>query len=588
MKTHLLFFIALLFTPVLGWTQGKVSFETTADARQVVLGSYFEVSYTLSNANGTDFKAPRFDAFNVLSGPSRSVSTTSINGRWSKKMSYNYTLQPKQVGKFAIPPATIKVNGEVFKSNVIYIEVEKGKNINATTQDDLVKQLEEQIFIKAIPSTLEARIGEQVLMDYKVYTTKNVSSYNMVAESEYAGFYSQDIRLENPVIKEVVDGIQYSTKVLKRVALFPQQAGTLVVDSFIMEVGVSIDDRSQRRRSFFYEPLVTRFQIATDDVEIEVKSLPEGAPSTFSGAIGKYTMTSSVNRRQLTTDDALSIKMNISGNGDMRQVKPPALIVSDSFEVYEPKIIDEKNYERGGIIMGTKSIEYLLIPKYPGLYQIQPAFTYYNTDSLRYQTLRSSPFQVQVSKGKNFGKSIDLTTLDNPGLGEVRPVHTGGQVYQQRKRFVGSGVFWSLFALPFLMLGGVFVTKKIQASRGPVDLELLRRNQARKVATEKLSQAKTFLDQKNSRAFYDEISKGMFGYVGDKLNIPLSKMGKDNIDQQLQSLGVTEDTRHRFMSVLKNCEMALFAGKSNDEAMQETYSTALDVVVKVEEELKSS
>lgn len=585
MKIKIFYLLFVFLLPLSLSAQDKVSFTASSDAKQIVLGGHVEVSYTLANANGSDFTAPRFDLFNILTGPNRSISTTGVNGVWTRTVSYTYVLQPKQIGKMAIPPASIKVNGKVLKTELLHVEVLKGKNSSAKTQKDLLEQLEEQIFIRAVPSTTEARIGEQILMDYKVYTSRDVESYNLVSESEYPGFFSQDVRLENPVVKEVIEGVQFSTKILKRVALFPQQAGALVIDPLVMELGISIDDKSKRRRGFFYTPLVTRLTVKTATTKINVRPLPPNPPPTFSGAIGKYQMNSTINRTKLTTDDALSVKINIAGNGDMRQIKPPTLIVSDSFEVYEPRINDEKSFESAGLLMGAKSIEYLMLPKYPGRFEVQPAFTYFDTDSLRYITLASPPYKVEITKGINFGKTIDLTTLENTPLGEIRDIHTGTELSAKGGHFVGSGIFWTIFALPFLLLSGVFARKQVVASRGPVDLDLLRRNQARKVATERLSQAKTFLDQQSPRSFYDEISKGLFGYIGDKLNIPLSEMGQENIRQQLESLGVNEETRERFMGVLKTCEMALFAGKDNTAAMQESYTTALEVVVQVEEEL---
>ena len=474
-----------------------------------------------------------------------------------------------------------------MKTKLIYVEVVKGNDSKATTQTDLVKQLEEQVFIKAVPSTNDARIGEQILLDYKVYTTRGIESYNLVAESDYPGFFAQDIRLfDGRVIKEVIDGVQYSTKILKRVALFPQQAGLLRIDPMIMELAIAVEkDQPRRRRSFFYTPLLTRFNVETDSLKINVLPLPAKAPLTFSGAIGKYKMTSSINRNKMTTDDAISIQMTLSGNGDMKQVQAPVLMVSDSFELYDPKILNEKTIESGGMLVGSKTIQYSLLPRFLGAYKIQPAFTYFDTDSVAYVTLKSSPFSVVVSQGKN--TRIRQTPLEEEGVmdGEIRNIHSGTKLNQRDVYFAGSGLFWGLLILPFLFLGGIIVSKQVQASRGPIDRDLLRRRQAQKVAQEKLTSAKVFLDQQNSRSFYDEISKGLLGYVGDKFNIPLSEMGRDNIHQHLESLAVSEAIVERFMEVLKTCEMALFAGMDNNAAMQKSYDTALAVVVEVEEEL---
>ncbi len=579
--------LLLFFLPLLLNAQNAIDFSATSDAKQVVLGGYFEVSFVLSNANGSNFQAPRFDGFKVLSGPSQSVSTSFVNGRRSSKMAYSYTLQPKRIGKYPIAPATIQVKGKSLKTEIIYVEVVKGKNQSANSQQELEDQLEEQIFIRAVPSTTEARIGEQILLDYKVYTTRGIESYNLVTESEYAGFFPQDIRLfDSRVIKEVIDGVQYSTKTLKRVALFPQQAGRLTIEPLVMELAIAAKETpARRRRSFFYTPLLTRFNVETDSVQIVVQSLPADAPPTFSGAIGKYQMTSSINRTKLTTDDAIAIRMTISGNGDMKQVQPPTLMVSDSFELYEPKILDEKSFESDGALTGSKSIEYLLLPRYPGNYKIQPAFSYFEPDSAQYVTLASRVLNIDVSQGRNVNRRLNPIPTESTAEGKLRDIHSATKLVKRGNYFTGSGAFWTLLGLPFLFLGGLVVVKRVQAARGPIDQDLLRRRQAQKVAQQKMAQAKTFLDQGQSRPFYDEISKGLFGYVGDKLNIPLSQMGQDNIRQQLGSLEVSEAAIERFMGVLKTCEMALFAGKDNAAAMQESYDTALGVVVEIEQEL---
>ena len=573
--------------PLLLAAQNTVRFTATSDAKQVVLGGYCEVSFTLENATGSNFTAPRVDGFKVLSGPSQSMSTSIINGRRSSSMSYSYTLQPKQIGKFPIAPARIEVRGETLKTEIIYVEVVKGKNQSASSQEELEAQLEEQIFIRAVPSTTQAHIGEQVLLDYKVYTTRAIESYNLVFESEYLGFFPQDIRLfDSRVIKEVIDGVQYSTKTLKRVALFPQQAGRLTIEPLVMELSIATEENPRRRRrSFFYTPLVTRFNVSTDSVLIAVQPLPDAAPPTFSGAIGQYQMTSSINRTKLTTDDDIAIRMTISGNGDLKQVQAPALMVSDSFELYDPKVLDEKNFESGGALTGSKLIEYLLLPRYPGQYQIQPTFSYFDPDSARYVTLSSRVIDIEVAQGRKVRRNLRPVVSESKASGELRDIHSAADLRQGGTYFTGSVTFWTLLGVPFLLLGGLVVVKRVQASRGPIDPELVRRRRAQRVAQQKLAGAKAFLDRGESRPFYDEISKGLLGYVGDKLTLPLSQMGQDNIRQRLEVLAVSEAARDRFMGVLKTCEMALFAGKDNAAAMQESYETALAVVVEVEQEL---
>ena len=221
--TKLFLTTKLFLIPILIFGQNNVSFEAFCDAKKVVLGNNFEIDFTLKNANGEHFKAPSFNDFEVLYGPSSNVSTQIINGVVSRQMGYSYTLMPKKVGKFRIGSATIQVNGKLLKTSPLTIDVVKGRKGQVSVQDAGA-----QVFIQAEPNFTDAKIGQQVLVDYKLYTTVNIDSYSTMEESAYDGFFPQQVkRFNSQVLREVVDGVQYTTKILKRVALFPQQAGIL-------------------------------------------------------------------------------------------------------------------------------------------------------------------------------------------------------------------------------------------------------------------------------------------------------------------------------------------------------------------------
>jgi len=212
----ILFTLLLLPLTILLYGQGEVKFFAESDARQVLIGNYFEVSFILMNAEGKNFTAPSFRNFDILSGPSQSISSSSINGRWTRELRLSYTLQPKNVGTYKIGQASIEVNGKELFSKPISVQVLKGKS-GATSQADVQQKLEEQVFIKAVPSSEMAYVGQQVVLDYKLYTTRNIDTYNLLAESEYPGFFVQDVRNHRwGTVREVIDGKQYSTKILKR------------------------------------------------------------------------------------------------------------------------------------------------------------------------------------------------------------------------------------------------------------------------------------------------------------------------------------------------------------------------------------
>ncbi len=577
----LLFFI-LLSTGLLA--QQPVSFTASSDARQVVVGGYFEVSFTLENGQGKNFQPPAFKDFKLLSGPNQSISTTSFNGKWSRKLTYSYNLQPKKTGKFTVGAASIEVNGKKYTTKPIRVEVVKGKNNTAASQEELEEQIETQIYIKAIPSSIEARVGEQIVLDYKIYTTQQVESYNPVTELDYAGFFAEELNSYNSqVIKEVIDGVQYSTKVIKKVALFPQQAGILEIPPMRMQIAVASPNQTRRRRSIFSYPDVIRIQVATETLNINVRDLPDNPPVSFSGAVGRYSMEARTNSRQINTNDAFSLQLSVSGDGDLKLVQAPDLMLGDSFKIFDTKVVAENALvPRQGRFVGKKVFDYLITPMYPGQFKLKPKFTYYDVDSLRYVTLASEPLAISIAQGDQSKATIPA---ENEAPATLRGIAKTANWQEKSTPLFGSPLFYMLLGLPFLLLGGAYFYKRHQFKLSNVDTEALRRQQANKVALKRLETANSFLKENQSRQFYDEVSRAMLDYVSDKLNIPFSKMSKDNVRDKLLELNVSETPIQQFIHVIKTSEMALFAGKDNSSAMQEVYEQAVKVVSGVEAEL---
>ena len=562
--------------------EAQVSFTASADAKEIVKGGYLEVTFTLENASGKQFKPPAFKNFKVAGGPSTSQSTSWVNGNASSSIGYSYTLLADKLGTHTIGPASIKVGTKTLNTRPIQVKVVKGRK----AANGKVSSLEEQVYIRAEPSVNEARIGQQILLDYKLYTTINIESYNITSEPEYDGFYAQNIsRFDGRVVKEVIDGVQYSTKILRRVALYPQQAGLMTINPMSSRLGVVDESQPKQRRSFFFNRNLKQFNVNTQTVQINVKPLPDNPPPTFSGAVGNYGMQAQVDKNKLTTDDAITLQVTITGNGDIKRLQAPKLNLDSNLEVYEPNVLDEKEVEQNGQNYGQKILEYLILPKEPGRYQIAPEFTYFDTDSLAYRTLKPRIFNVFVSKGT--GKSNVNTDLadDDKLMGDIKFIKTDSNLSKAGRYFYGSPFFWILFSLPLCLLGGVVVKKQMDANKPVVDQTLLKSQQAQKHAEEKLATAKKYLSENNGRAFYDEVSRAMFGYVGDKLNMPPSEFSKQNISEKLASLKVNQDHISKFTEIIKTSEMALFAGMDNNASMSKVYGDALDVVAKIEASL---
>ncbi|MCP3931517.1 MAG: protein BatD [Bacteroidetes bacterium] len=561
------------------FAQSKALFEVSTDAKQVVVGGYFEVSFSLKNANGSGFQAPSFKDFVVVGGPSQSVSTSIINGKVSKELTYSYTLQPRKKGTFTIRSASIKAEGKTLTTRPVKIEVVEGKSGKESGNQG------GRVFIKAELSTSEAFIGQQIILDYKLYTTRDIDQYNILEESDYQGFYAQDVkRFDSRTLREVLDGVQYSTRVLKRMALFPQQAGVLSIDPLYMQLGVVVGD-PRNRNSFFFNRKIQWLPQQTEAVGITIKALPTDTLSSFTGAVGQFSMIAAIDKKTLTTDDALSLVLTISGNGDIKRVQAPPMIFPESFEIYDPRIVQESSIEARGEITGKKVIEYLAVPRTPGQYTIEPAFTYFDTDSAKYVTLTENNLSISVRQGSQ--SNISPVIADDASIPkeDIRFIKLHTSFNSGKQSFLGSVFFWILAIFPFIFLAGVFVYKQASIRNSNVDIGLLKSKRAKKIALKKLIVAEKMLKENNSRLFYDEVSKAMLGYVCDKLQIPLSELTKDNVRDELRSLEISSESIEKYMNVVQTCEMALFAGMDNKDAMEETYSSATTALTNIEMEI---
>ena len=581
MKRQITIILTLLcFTFQIFAQKGQVSFTAIANAKQIVEGDYFQVDFTLKNADWERFTPPDFTGFQQHGNPSSSQKTTMSNGTWSSSKTLAYQVKAKKVGKYTIGPATAVVNGKEIKSNKIPIEVVKGNPRSNTANTNDFKG---QVFVRSEPNATDVKVGQQITLDYKIYTKINVESFDMSEDPEYSGFYAENVRqFSYRWMKEVLNGETYNTKILKRVALYPQQAGLLTIEPVYFRIGVE-DPNSNRRRSFFFKEL-KYLPFTTDSIQINVRPMDGTMPASFSGGVGRYLMLFSVDKNTMTTDDALTLKMTIRGNGDIKRVQPPDLGLGDNFEVYEPRILEEKNFEHNGEILARKIFEYQAIPLKAGQYIIQPKFVYFDTDSLAFVTKTSAAVNLVVKQGQKKIGSTTISKTETPKA-EFFPIKQTTSLSSKDSFFFGSPFFWILTILPFVLLGAAFAYRQVLEARGNIDVTLLKSQRAQKVAKQKLAKAEEFLQTNNSKEFYNEVSNASFGYVSDKLNIPPSELSKANIQEKLQSLNVTQQYIDDFTEIIKTCEMALFAGMDNSAAMQETYQKTSEVIVKIEEEL---
>lgn len=550
-------------------------FEATADAEQVFIDRYFEVRFTLKDSEGTNFAPPAFSDFMVISGPSRSLSTTVINGRVSKEMSFSYSLQPRRTGTFTIGSAQILAEGQRLSTDPIRIEVLERRGDTAQGR---------QFYVEAVPSSTKAYVGQQIRLDYRLYTKVDIQNYNIIEEPDYVGFYAEDIRRPDTRLKQqIVNGDQYYVRTLKSIALYPQQAATLTVPPATLQLGVVTGE--QDSYSLFFGNNVRRVPVVTDSLNIIVESLPRPVPDAFTGAVGDFRLRTNINRNTLTTDDALSITMEISGNGDMKRVRAPDPDLPPSFDQYDPKTEEYDLGELNGFRQGQKTYTFLAQPTEAGMYEISPTFVYFDPDSAVYKTLLADTLQVTIRQGSQRSNAPEVADDLAIGPDDIGPLRLNTALQKQKSFYlVNTPVFWTLTALPFFLFFGMLVYRRQRLAREAIDPAERRRREAQHMAMERLETAKAHLTSGNSRPFYDEVSKAMLGYVSDKLGIPWSELTKDNVRTRLESLAIDQQKVDQFMHLLQNCEVALFAGKANTESMQQTYDHSLGMLATIEQQ----
>jgi hypothetical protein len=588
----------------------------TGDApKQVIMGQYFNLVYS-ANAEVEDLRiAELSEFFEILYGPSTSMSssTTIVNGKYQSSTSYGFTyvLRPKKIGTFTIPAATATINGNKLKSNSISIKVlptdQQGgggqaqqKSSAASTsaaQDGGSSQSvsNDQVFIRAIPSKTQVSEQEGLLVTYKIYTRVDISGMQNPKFPEFKGFMSQevDVPQNRQWDLENYNGANYQTTILKQTVLYPRETGTLTIDKGSFDLILHIKNRNTRARSIFDDFFDTYSEVNKtvycNSVKINVTPLPAGKPADFCGVSGSLNMTSSISSQKVKANEAVTIRIKISGNGNLKMIPTPELTFPADFDPYDPKVDNAfKNTTSG--VNGTKTIEYLVIPRFPGTFEIpSTGISYYDLASHRYKTLSTPPYTIEVSKGDGnitniSGKFANQEQLRLLGS-DIRYLKTNIKLQKQPRLFFATPTFWLAYLVPLLFFGIMLLINR-KKLKDNADIARVRNRKANQVAVKRLKQASVYLKEGKKDFFYDEALKALWGYTSDKLSIPLSKLDKETIETQLTESKVGEDIRNEFMDILQTCEYARFAPGDAAAAMDKLYEQTMDVINKMENTIK--
>lgn len=564
----------------------------------------------------------------------------------TKSISITYILQPKRTGNLTIGAAVAKdAEGHTFQSNVVPIQVVQGSLAAQQQQqqrrhdpfhDDpfeaLMRQRQQQLqalrqqraqpqqetpvnmddlnknlFIKVVVDKSKVHVGEQITATYKLYARvpMNVGISKLPSLN---GFWTQDFEMPKGTIKpveEIIGGKKFQVFTLKKSALFPQQTGTLELDPAEAE-GVARIVQQSRQRSNFDDPFAQAFgslmmndpffnddmfgSMAYRDVKVHLKSSPvkitvldlpeEGKPANYGNAVGNFTVSSKIDKTELTTDDVLNLKLTITGSGNLKLIEAPALALPNGLDSYDPLITDTIT-GRSTTISGSKIITYAIQPNTPGDFTI-PAipFTYFNAQTGKYVTIETQPVKVHIKQGKSYKKSIaqhvalsDIHNIDKKPLNNLD--------FNSKPLFLKTN-YWMMYAMSLLLFAGVTVWKRREEELTK-DTVLLRNKRANKIALKRLVTAKKLLQQNNKQPFYEEVSKAIWLYLSDKLNIPLSSLSREKAQEVFVSKNVPVYLQQRIEHVLNDCETALYAGNNGSQQMNKTYTEAVEVISKLEE-----
>lgn len=585
----------------------EISLQASAP-QSVVAGEPFQLVYIV-NASGKDFRLPEIKGFEIIAGPYSSTSTNVqyINGKMTstKEVRYTYTLLAQKEGSFSIPAASISVKGEKYHSNSLSITVLPEDKANSQSQypgssgsASSQNISAENLFVRPLVSKTKVYEQEAVVLTYKLFSRVDMTGINEVKFPDFKNFLVQEIDLpqDRSVMHENYQGTNYYTYELRKFILFPQQSGELVIDDMSCTVAVRL--RTQARSRSFFDDFFDTYQdvnktLNAGRVKINVLSLPKPKPKDFSGVVGRLSLSSSVSATEVKANEPITVVLKFSGSGNLKMLKTPELKFPSDFETYEPKVTNNFNSGSNGL-SGSKTIEYLAIPRHDGNFTVPAVeISFFDSESGTYKTVSSQAFNILVAKSDvnsdshvvaNFHNQEQVAVLAT----DIRYIDTETPVLKPGNKtpFAGSPLFWLSYLLPLLITVALMIFFRKQA-RESADAALMRNKKANKVARKRLKKAGLLCKSGEKAAFYDEILRALWGYLSDKLSMPVAELNKENIADSLSQCGVSDVTISRFLTLLDDCEFERYAPMADSRAvMDKIYDDTLQIISALENSIK--
>jgi hypothetical protein len=570
----------------------QVQFEAKVSKNSLGLNERLRIDFTM-NADGDNFVPPNFEAcgFRVVGGPSQSVSQSWVNGRSSFNKSYIYILVPTQKGALTLKQATIEINGQIYKTAPVRINVTNAVEIPRDPNDAPVVNVDENIYLVADISKTNPYLNEPITVVYKLYFSNNIgiTGSRELNKPKYNNFWSQNIEVTKYVTEVgTFKGQRFNFVVLKKAILYPQKSGKLEIEPLSLDIDCQVPTN---RRNYWGQSFMTQDskRVSAGSKIINVKPLPEkGKPEDFSGAVGRFDFKVKPSKIVLKNGESLDLDVSVIGAGNLKLFTLPKPIVPSALEMYDP-IHDENVSTPLTGMTGRITDKYTIIPQYKGNYQIKPmSFSYFDLGSSSYKTITSKPITINVLDGPGVADS-EKTSSDDLAKSKVTVAKSFAYIKQktslqpmEKDDFLGSGLFYSLVILPFLAIPFLIVGKRRkEAADNDVAGNKIKRSNA--LAKRYLGEAKKHLG--NKEPFYIALEKAMHNFLKAKLHIETSEMSKENISELLFSRNAHPTTISEFIQLTENCELARYAF-SSESAIQNDYDKAVVIISDLEKQLK--
>lgn len=605
---HILLTLFATLSVAIAWADGAVTFEVNTPLI-VSTGEMFRVEFIITNGkpDNDTFVAPDFAGLDVLAGPttSQARSYQNINGVASHTSTFTitYVVTAQNAGNLTIGSASVEVDGKSYKTKATPIEVveqsRKQEQEAAAQQGSAVNNqiAQDDILLRLNLSRSAVYKGEPIRASLTLYTRAGIAGFEDVKLPSFNGFWSQELPTDNYQAKrETLDGKVYDSQIIKEWLLYPQQSGTLSIEPADITAVAQVVMRTNRNFDPFFgggaEVYNVKRKLTTGQVNVAVKDLPAGAPASFNGAVGKFTMSATQPSTQLKANSAATYTVKISGTGNLTFLQTPKLTLPSSFELYNVRQTESIQTSVNGT-SGYKQFEYPFIARAEGEYDIEPIeFTFFSPEKEGYVTLSTDALKVNVAPDGSAGAVTPqqiITGTSKEGVrqlgSDIRFIKLGkAQLSSSVAPLMMSSTYFMLLALIVVLFVGLYLLlgKMIKDSKNTV---LLRNRRANKVAVQRFRQAEKYMREMNRHAFYEEMLRALWGYMSDKLNIPVSNLTKEGIREELQRRGCPQQDAQHFTEIITRCDEAQYS-PAEWVQMNDVYAEGVRIISRIEQAIK--